>query len=161
MAAVGWQLTAAKAARYPGFCMPANATTVWEFFHGWVFVAHCPGPLSEADLSAYLHDVMPREELKGVVVRASDGAPRPHQRAQIQRWFEQNNRRGAVLTDSVLARGGVTAMRWFGLPVRAFALDELDAALGYVGIQPADIAPARARLREVIDAADALSCVSA
>jgi hypothetical protein len=40
-------------------------------------------------------------------------------------------------------------------------LDQLDAALGYVGIQPSDIAPARDRLREVIDAADALSRVSA
>ena len=141
--------------------MPANATTVWEFWGGWVFVAHCPGPLSEADLAAYLQDVMPRTDLKGVVVRASDGAPKPHQRAQIQQWFEQNHRRGAVLTNSVLARGGVTAMRWFGLPVRAFSLDQLEAALGYVGIQPEEIAPARDRLRQVIEAADALSRVSA
>lgn len=141
--------------------MPATATTVWEIWCGWVFVAHCPGPLNEADLAIYLQDVMPREELKGVVVRASQGAPKPHQRAEIQHWFEQNRRRGAVLTDSMLARGGVTAMRWFGLPVRAFAPDQLDAALGYVGIQPADIATARDRLRAVIEAADALSRVSA
>lgn len=140
--------------------MPTTATTVWEIWSGLVFVAHCPGPLSEADLAAYLQDIMPREDLKGVVVRASDGAPKPHQRAQIQHWFEQNGRRGAVLTDSILARGGVTAMRWFGLPVRAFALDQLDAALGYVGIQPEHIPPARDRLQKVIDAADALSQVS-
>lgn len=143
-------------AALPWFCMPANATTVWDFYDGWVFVAHTPGPLSEPDLAAYLADVMPRQELKGVVVRASDGAPKPHQRAQIQQWFEQNQRRGAVLTDSILARGGVTAMRWFGLPVRAFALDELDAALGYVGIESSCIVPARERLCAVIIAADAL-----
>ena len=137
-----------------------NATTAWDYFDDVVFVAHRPGPLVEADFDAYLDDMLPRHGLKGFVVRASHGAPSPTQRERIHRWIEQNKRRGAVMTDSVLARGGVTALRWFGLPVRAFAQHELDAALKFVGVQPAKIEHAHARLQGVILAADALSRAS-
>jgi hypothetical protein len=141
--------------------MFSNASTAWDYYDGWVFVAHAPGRMVEADFDGYLADMLPRSELKGVVVRAANGAPTPNQRAQCQHWFEQNRRRGAVLTDSMLARGGVTALRWFGLNLRAFALNDLNAALEFVGVHPLDLDKARARLRQVIMAADALARVSA
>jgi hypothetical protein len=133
-----------------------NATTAWDYFDDLVFVAHRPGPLVEADFDGYLDDMLPRSELKGVVVRASDDAPNPHQREKIHRWLEHNTRHGAVLTGSILARGGVTALRWFGLPIRAFALGELDAALTFVGVKATKLEHAHARLQRVIVLADTL-----
>lgn len=136
--------------------MHQNATTAWDYFGDLVFVAHRPGPLVEADFDAYLDDMLPRPALKGCVVRASEGAPSPNQREKIHRWIVQSNRHTAVLTRSMLARGGVTALRWFGLPVRAFAPGELDAALIFVGTKPEQLEHANARLQRVIQAADAL-----
>lgn len=133
-----------------------NATTAWDYFDGLVFVAHRPGPLVEADFDSYLEDMLPRSELTGLVVRASDGAPRPQQREKIHRWFERNKRHGAVLTNSVLARGGVTALRWFGLPIQAFSPGELDAALTFVGVKATKLEHANARLQRVIVIADTL-----
>ena len=136
--------------------MFGNATTAWDYFEGFVLVAHRPGPLVEADFDNYLEDMLPRDELKGAVVRASDGAPRPHQRERLQLWFGRNERHCAVLTSSLLARGGVTALHWFGVPVRAFAPGELDAALSFAGVPAELLSRARARLRQVIAAADEL-----
>lgn len=140
--------------------MLQNATIAWDYFDDLVFVAHRPGVLTEADFDAYLDDMLSHADLKGVVVRASEGAPSPNQRERIHRWIDQRQRRGAVMTDSVLARGGVTALRWFGLPIRAFALGELHGALAFVGVSPAKLEDAHARLQSVILAADMLSRAS-
>ncbi|HTU61255.1 MAG TPA: STAS/SEC14 domain-containing protein, partial [Polyangiales bacterium] len=133
--------------------MLENATIAWDYFDELIFCAHRPGALVASDFDAYLDDMLSRPELKGVVVRGSEGAPNPNQRERIHRWLEKNSRRGAVLTDSVLTRGGVTALRWFGLPIRAFPMGELDAALAFVGVQPGKLEHAHARLQRVIVAA--------
>jgi hypothetical protein len=140
--------------------MFANDSTAWDYYDGLVFVAHRPGPLVEADFDGYLADMLPRVELRGVVVRGSDGAPKAHQREQIHHWFMQNQRHGAVLTSSVLTRGGVTALRWFGLPIRAYGLSDLDAALSFVGVKTLELGQARQRLQRVIAAADKLQSAS-
>lgn len=140
--------------------MLENATIAWDYFDNWVFVAHRPGALVASDFDAYLDDMLSRVELKGAVIRGSDGAPNPNQRARIHRWIEQNNRHTAVLTDSMLTRGGVTALRWFGLPIRAFSLADLPAALTFVGVKPTKLEHAQARLQRVIAAADTLARAS-
>jgi|GEM_PF-3025429 len=140
--------------------MLENATIAWEYFDDLVFVAHRPGALVASDFDAYLDDMLARAELKSVVVRGSEGAPNPNQRERIHRWLEQNNRRGAVLTDSVLTRGGVTALRWFGLPIRAFSIGQLQAALTFVGVKASKLEHAQARLQRVIVAADTLARAS-
>lgn len=137
-----------------------NSTIAWDYFDDLVFVAHRPGALVARDFDAYLDDMLPRTQLKGVVVRGSDGAPNPNQRERIHRWLEQNKRCGAVLTDSMLTRGGVTALRWFGLPIRAFPLGEQQCALTFVGVKPGKLEHAQARLQRVILAADTLASAS-
>lgn len=136
--------------------MHVNATIAWDYFDDLVFAALCPGPLVTSDLDAHLADMLPRDEVAGVVVRASEGAPTPEQREQLQRWFARKERAGAVLTSSVLARGGVTALRWFGLRISAFTPNDLDAALRFVGVQQAKLGAAHARLKRVIFTADSL-----
>jgi hypothetical protein len=137
-----------------------NATIAWDYFDDLVFVAHRPGALVPRDFDAYLDDMLPRAERRGVVVRGSDGAPNPKQRERIHRWFDQSNRCGAVLTDSLLTRGGVTALRWFGLPIRAFPIGDLQAALTFVGVKASKLEHAQARMQRVIDVADTLARAS-
>jgi hypothetical protein len=59
-----------------------------------------------------------------------------------------------VLTASLLARGGVTALRWFGVTIAAFAPHELDAALRYVGVDPDEANDALRALGGVIARVD-------
>ncbi|HET8936113.1 MAG TPA: hypothetical protein VFN67_21855 [Polyangiales bacterium] len=137
--------------------MHSNATITWDYFEGVAFVALRPGHVVRADLDAHLADLLARDEVTGIVVRASEGAPNPNQREQIHRWFERKKRRVAVLTNSKLALGGVTALRWFGLAIRGFSSAGHDDALTFVGIAPAKLAAAKDCLRRVIAAADALA----
>jgi hypothetical protein len=140
--------------------MQQNGSIAWDYFDELVLVAHRPGALVARDFDAYLDDMLAHAELRGAVVRGSDGAPNPNQRERIHRWMEHSERHTAVLTDSVLTRGGVTALRWFGLPIRAFSLGEVRAALAFVDVKPAKFEHAQARLQQVIDAADALARAS-
>lgn len=129
----------------------SNSAILWTYFESLVFVAHRPGPMPEDEFLEFDSDVRAHEGLTGIVVLAHDAPPGPKQRASIQRWFERTNARGAVLTDSIFARGGVTALRWFGVPIAAFRRRELDAALRFVGL-PADCSErAKSVLRALAD----------
>jgi hypothetical protein len=134
--------------------MRSNATTAWDYFDSRVFVAHRPGPLIEADFDHFLADVMARPGVTGVVVRGSQGAPIARQRAQLLRWYTAHSLRGAVLTDSMITRGGVTALSWFGVPIRAFDSQQLDAALAFVGIAPERIEDAHQLMGQLISRVD-------
>jgi hypothetical protein len=127
--------------------MRSNASTSWDYFDSLVFVAHREMRPSDADFAEFQRDVSAHAGLTGIVVIANNSPPSPAQRAHIQQWFEDCHARGAVMTNSVLARGAVTALSWFGVPIRAFARDQLDAALEFVGVAPQRLAQARAVLK--------------
>jgi hypothetical protein len=140
--------------RYAAECMRTNATTAWDYFDACVFVAHRPGPLIDDDFAHFLVDLMVQKQLRSVIVRASEGAPRADHRAQLLRWYREHAVRGAVLTDSVIARGGVTALSWFGVSIRAFEPSQLDAALDYVQIASPRWADARQRMQRIVEWVD-------
>jgi hypothetical protein len=114
--------------------MHSNATIAWDYLDNCVFIAHRKGRLVDADFALFLEDLLPRSNVQRVVVRASEGAPRVDHRALLLRWYKASSVRGAVLTDSVLARGGVTALGWFGVTISAFPPQQLEQALDYVEI---------------------------
>ncbi|HKU40185.1 MAG TPA: hypothetical protein VJR89_18625 [Polyangiales bacterium] len=84
-----------------------------------------------------MRDVRAHRDVRGILVFANEAPPSPGQRALIQRWFKDTGARGSVMTDSLVARGAVTALHWLGVPVRAFSRADLAAALSYVGISEA------------------------
>jgi hypothetical protein len=114
--------------------MHSNATVAWDYLDNCVFIAHRKGRLVDSDFGHCLEDLLPRSDVQRAVVRASEGAPRVDHRALLLRWYKANSVRGAVLTDSVLARGGVTALGWFGVTISAFPPQQLEQALEYVEI---------------------------
>ena len=132
--------------------MLSNATIAWDYLDNCVFVAHRKGRLDDSDFGHFLEDLLPQSNVQRVVVRASDGAPRADHRALLLHWFNANSVRGAVLTDSVLARGGVTALGWFGVTISAFPPDQLEQALNYVELPIAHWPDAK----RVMNAASAL-----
>ena len=112
--------------------MYANSSTSWTYVGNIVIVAHRRGPLPENDFDRFHHNLEARPGITAIIVVAHDSPPGPAQRAAIQKWFFRTKARGAVLTDSLLARGGVTALSWFRIPIAAFGRTQFDPALDFV-----------------------------
>ena len=60
------------------------------------------------------------------------------EREQLERLLTRGRLRVAVLTDSKLLRGAVTALSWFKIPIKSFAANNVDLALDHMRVQKAD-----------------------
>ena len=73
------------------------------------------------------------------LVETHGGGPDPKQRKALADLLRNEDTLVAVMTDSVVARGIITALAWFGLPQRGFALNDLRAAASYLGLSSAEL----------------------
>jgi hypothetical protein len=69
-----------------------------------------------------------------LVVVAGSGAPDSLQRQYLSEAVSPKQLRTAVISDSLVARGVVTAFRWYGLEVSAYKSSAIDDAYRYVGV---------------------------
>ena len=101
---------------------------------------HTDAPPSEAEWDAYLHDItlaLQRGRVSGIVVFTRGGGPTSTQRIRYARVLERLNVvvPCAVVTDSAVARGIVTAIAWLtGKHIAAFPSAEIRYALGFAGV---------------------------
>jgi len=109
------------------------------------------GAPSDGDFNEFMTDLEAHAGVKGLIVITGGSPPKAGQRARLQRWYESNKARGAVLTDSFVARGGVTALAWFGVTIAAFSRKHFDAALEFVRL-PIDRYPSARRVLAHFDA---------
>lgn len=72
-------------------------------------------------------------EIEGILVSTAGATISATQREQLQQAFDRSRMRAAVLTDSRLVRGAVTALSWFKIPVRAFEPNKFEAAIASIG----------------------------
>jgi hypothetical protein len=82
------------------------------------------------------------------VVQSLGGAPSPSQRAILGEAFGKGKFRTAVLTQSALSRGVVTAVSWLGVPVRAYAFGEMHKVQEYLRLSADEVTEVSAVLRE-------------
>jgi len=118
---------------------------------------------------AVLHDTPPSadewsrwlallRERKGARLRVlveTHSGPNAAQRKALAETLRDEDARFAIMTDSLLVRGIVTALAWLGLPHHAFALDQLVPAGNYLELDAAEQAhlwQELSRLRESFDA---------
>jgi hypothetical protein len=73
-------------------------------------------------------------ELAALLVDTAGGGINAAQRGQIQEVMARAKLRASVLTDSAMVRGAVTALAWFGIPIRAFPRSDRAAAIDALGI---------------------------
>lgn len=74
-----------------------------------------------------------------MIIFSSGGGPTTMQRRDLEKVTEgQDTARVAVVTVSRLARGIVTAIRWFNREIKAFEPSERDAALTFLGLSTAE-----------------------
>jgi hypothetical protein len=108
-----------------------------------VCVALRSGPPSEPAWAGFLDVSQQRMDmLGGVVIVAGNATFSPKQRERLRKVYGTRNVRISVLTDSPEARGALTALSWFGMPICGFAQGDYREALDWLG---------RAHLTEVVD----------
>lgn len=81
-----------------------------------------------------------------LLIESHGGAPNAAQRREFVEKVRYADTRIAVVTDSALARGVVTALAWLGQPLRAFTLGELAQALDYLALTRDEAESARREL---------------
>ena len=121
-------------------------TMAFRYTDGLLLVAHGAQAPSESDWSGYLRYCehhMPRT-CRRTLVRTRGGGPDAAQRKRAQQLITTISQgiveplRVAVVTDSTLVRGIVTALNWFNPHTRAFAPDALSQALDYLSVPPGE-----------------------
>jgi hypothetical protein len=97
-------------------------------------VVHGPKSPTNLEWTRYLADL---RALKGkdfrVIVFSHGGSPDGAQRRQLTATFDNELKVPvALLTESILARGIVGALRWFNPHFRAFGLNDMTAACSHL-----------------------------
>jgi hypothetical protein len=113
-------------------------------------VAHGRESPTPEEWSAFLKAMeLDLPNLRGILVFTAGGSLNARQREQIELLTTRGNLRVAVLTDSVVVRGVVTALSWFKVQIKAFAPNAEQSALEHLGVEPAARAAVLASLREI------------
>jgi hypothetical protein len=100
-------------------------------------VVHTTASPTDAEWQLYLDDFERwQHSLIGYLIFTSGGAPNSHQRRQLRDQIAAHGRpliRTAVVSDSLLVRGTVSAINLFYGHIRSFRPDATDAALTHIG----------------------------
>lgn len=89
----------------------------------------------ETDWEGYLsaaRKILENHTQPRVLVFTYGGNPSGLQRSQLNKINEGLSPRVAVMVNSRVARGAVTALGWFNPNLRAFSLDDMDPALEHL-----------------------------
>jgi hypothetical protein len=124
-----------------------------------ILLVHGPSPPTQSEWDKYVALVdSSREGVTRVLVDTAGGAPNATQRAEVQQAYNKYPNGAppvAVLSESMIARGVVTAFSWaYGRDrIRAFAPVEFDAALDWLAIDKSsadDIRRAMSALKHTV-----------
>jgi hypothetical protein len=118
--------------------------------NGTFIVAHgeeAPAPEEWTSFLSEFETALP--SLTGLLVFSAGAATDARQREQIEELTKRGKLRVAVLTDSIVVRGTVTALSWFDVQVEAFAPNNEYGALDHLGVDPTMRPDVLARLREI------------
>jgi len=109
----------------------------WRIEGRLSIVVHGPLPPSNLDWSGYLRDTLAADvkDLRVLVVSLG-GSPDGKQRSELASSLQGRVSPTALLSDRVLVRGVVAALAWFNPGMKAFRLDDMEAACGFLGLTP-------------------------
>lgn len=127
---------------------------------GDVLVAvHGKDAPSDQDWSAYLNlakAMLEYTDQPRVLVYSLGGSPSTTQRRELHEINEGSASRVAVMVDSRMARGAVTALSWFNPSIKAFDLRQIDLAMAHLELRENQLDVVRSaldRLRAAREAA--------
>lgn len=82
-----------------------------------------------------------RKDIQAFLVVSDGGGPNTMQRAELDEAIDIEHHPGktAVVTVSRIARGIVTAISWFSPGIKAFGTNQMQQAIEYLGMSPAEV----------------------
>lgn len=83
------------------------------------------------------------------------GSPNSVQRSKTNELFKGRPQRVAVMLNSAITRGVVTALGWFNPEIRAFNLEQSDAACEYLGLDALQTRKVREQIQQMLEAIEA------
>ncbi len=115
-----------------------------------ILVFHYESVPTAAEWSSYL-DIYTKniDRLSGVLVITEGGAPNSAQRKQLSETYEKTRQAPvAIVSDSAIARGAITAFRWLGMvTMTPFSPARLDEAMEFVKADPGTRTKLRAEIQ--------------
>jgi hypothetical protein len=96
-------------------------------------IVHYTMVASEEDWAKFMTDAQAMETMQGLLVVAGGAKLEVDQRNDIRALYDKHKMKIGVLSDSRITRGVITALGWFGIPVRAFRLDDIGGLLAHLG----------------------------
>jgi len=128
--------------------MATMNSALWRSNHNQEYVLALHGKLNPADADwdqycGLVAKTVSPQTLKGLTITLGAG-PNAKQRSTITTIHKEfgvaPDSIGAVVTDSALVRGVITALTWAGIvrKIRAFPLRDLNAGFTYVGVDEAE-----------------------
>jgi hypothetical protein len=132
----------------------------WSTYGDLLLLAHDEHRPTDDEWRSWLRAYETRSpRIRGVLVRSLGGGPSSSQRKELVEAMEAQTIRTptAILTSSAIARGVLTALSWFlsaeRLP-RTFTLDDVVAALTFLGVDAASEGGVRAELARLAGSLD-------
>ena len=116
---------------------------------GTVFVQVVSGAPADPEWNAMLDRMVANEyPLIRVLVSADGGSPNAAQRQRLADRIGKRPQRGAILTESAVVRGAITAIRWFNpsIDTRAFSPKAFDEAAAFLDVPNSERAARRGAL---------------
>jgi len=111
----------------------SDDTLTFEEVSGYFVVAQGQRPATAtqwAELCGAL--ARARQQVRGLLVYSAGGAPDVHQRSELARIHQRSPFRVAVLSDSAVVRGAITALRWLDVEAKSFPPNDGDLALDWL-----------------------------
>jgi hypothetical protein len=120
--------------------------------HGDLIVGvHNASPPSAAEWDGWMATCQPLDPRQvKVLVFTDGGGPNAHQRDLWNKYLDGAKPRLSVVTDSTIARGIITAMRWLNNEMRAFAPEKSVRAIAHLRlpVEPEDLVSRTTALAE-------------
>jgi hypothetical protein len=115
---------------------------------GLMLLVHTTRAPFDAEWEPYYRELIQHEPggLRSLAF-TDGGAPNGAQRKQVNDYLRGRSSLAAVVTASSMVRGVVTALSWFNAQMKAFAPDQVDDALRYLGVRPQEMAKVRQEIQ--------------
>ena len=107
---------------------------------GKTFIAvHGAKSAAPGDWNAFIRALEAQlTEVRGLLIFSAGASIDIREREQLERLLTLGRLRVAVLTDSKLLRGAVTALSWFKIPIKSFAANDVELALDHIRVEKAE-----------------------
>jgi hypothetical protein len=114
------------------------AMTIWGVDRVCLAVLYAKPPTDE-EWTAWIALLRTRAGRDARILVETQSGPNAAQRSALVEATRDLDVRFAILTDSIIVRGIVTALAWLGVPHRAFGSDEHLRAAEYLELAPEEL----------------------